>query len=156
MVLCSDTSRAAVDMDQKTVLVQLGERARTLVFAGGDGDDVARATEATRAKYSDVLRPAEEIVLQLKDEEWGGIFVDMAGRGDSQSKCFKGCSHPLVLIPTLTGSLRGGGYCTASEAIPTSDLGQPEVGGVGTTIDRRIMFKIITTCSSDVDIRILF
>ena len=60
-------------MDQKTVLVQLGERARTVVLAGGDGDDVARATEATRATYSDILRPAEEIVLQLKDEEWGGV-----------------------------------------------------------------------------------
>ena len=91
-------------MDQKTAFVQLGERARAIVFAGGDGDDVARATEATRATYSDVLRPAEEIALQLKDEEWGGIFVDkLEGEIPSRS-VLKAVVIPLVLILTLTGA----------------------------------------------------
>ena len=72
-------------MDEKTVLVQLGERVRPVVIAPGDGDDVARATVATCTVFRDVLSPADEIVLQLKDEEWGGIFIDKL-QGDIPSQ----------------------------------------------------------------------
>lgn len=35
--------------------------------------------------FSDVLKPADKIVLQPKDEEWGGVFVHKL-QGDTPSQ----------------------------------------------------------------------
>ncbi len=61
---------------KKTILVTLGELARPVVFAAGDSDDVTRAKEATRGVFSDTVKPGDRITMQLKDEAWGGVFVD--------------------------------------------------------------------------------
>ena len=48
-------------------LFLVSERAHSVLYAGGDDDDVARATKGAPAMYSNALRPAKEIVLQLTD-----------------------------------------------------------------------------------------
>ena len=48
-------------------LFLVSECAHSVLFASGDDNDVARAMKSTPAMYSNVLRPAKEIVLQLKD-----------------------------------------------------------------------------------------
>ena len=49
------------------------------------------------------------------------------------------CSHLLVWEFTPKLCPRGGGKCFSKVTIPTSDLGRPEVGEVGTTTDKCIM-----------------
>lgn len=56
----------------KTVLVSLGERTRPVTFSGSN----QALMEAILAVFKDVLGE-QGVYLQLKDESWGGVFVDI-------------------------------------------------------------------------------
>ena len=56
----------------KTVLVSLEERNRPATFSGAKENLV----EEIRVVFKDQLA-SEDVYLQIKDESWGGIFVDV-------------------------------------------------------------------------------
>ena len=56
----------------KTVLVSLGERTRPVTFSGSN----QALMEAILVVFKDVLGD-QGVYLQLKDESWGGVFVDV-------------------------------------------------------------------------------
>ena len=61
----------------KEVLVCLGERKRGVSFASGDPDEEREALlQAIVEAFVDV-KIRDDLVLQLKSEEWGGEFVDL-------------------------------------------------------------------------------
>ena len=64
----------------KSVLVCLGERKRDVSFTcNGSYQDELKALDAvTREVYSDVLKGGEDILFQVKREEWGGEFTDIS------------------------------------------------------------------------------
>ena len=66
----------------KSVLVQLGEFNRVVQFehcpdAGGTERD--SLVIAVRATFSDRINPHDRLTLQVKDDDWGGVFVDCVG-----------------------------------------------------------------------------
>ena len=65
---------------EKKVLVCLGERKREVVFVD-DGEDVRKALlGAIRQVFSDVIdNDSNELLLEVKHEEWSGEFVDLTG-----------------------------------------------------------------------------
>ena len=56
----------------KTVLVSLEERNRPVTFSGAKEN----LLEEIRVVFKDQLASEEDVYLQIKDESWGGIFVD--------------------------------------------------------------------------------
>jgi len=52
--------------DKKAVLVSFKDRNRVVHFSGSD------LVPAVREVFSDLLDDAADLVLQLKDERWGG------------------------------------------------------------------------------------
>ena len=74
---------------EKRALVSVGENTRIVSFstapasrvadsipAVGEGDAL---TQAVRVSFGDILRSDQEFFLQIKNEEWGGAFVDIVG-----------------------------------------------------------------------------
>lgn len=60
--------------EKKTVLVSLNERNRVVEFSGSlMSDFVCTVKDA----FADVLKKPAHIVLQIKDENWGGVFIDV-------------------------------------------------------------------------------
>ena len=58
----------------KTVLVSLGERTRPVTFSGSN----QTLMEAILAVFKDILGDQGVYLhVQLKDESWGGVFVDV-------------------------------------------------------------------------------
>ena len=60
----------------KTVLVCVGERQerrRPVQFSGSN----QQLCTAVRKAFSDVITPTDEVFLQIKDETWGGMFIDL-------------------------------------------------------------------------------
>ena len=57
----------------KTVLVSLEERNRPVTFSGAKENLV----EEIRVVFKYQLASEEDVYLQIKDESWGGIFVDV-------------------------------------------------------------------------------
>lgn len=78
-------SAANAKLTDKKVLVCLGERKREVVFAD-DGEDMKPLLDAIRDVFSDVLGDnSNELILQVKHEEWSGKFVDLTGRVPDRS-----------------------------------------------------------------------
>jgi hypothetical protein len=63
-----------LDPEEKTVLVHFNERVRPVKFNGGK-DDLAASVCAAFADVFEVQ--STSILLQIKDEEWEGEFVDL-------------------------------------------------------------------------------
>lgn len=59
---------------EKAVLVSFKDRNRVVHFTGSD------LVPAVREVFSDLLSDAADIVLQLKDESWGGVYIDLQDR----------------------------------------------------------------------------
>ena len=57
----------------KTVLVSLDERNRPVTFSGTKED----LLEEIRVVFQDQLTHEDDVYLQIKDESWEGIFVDV-------------------------------------------------------------------------------
>lgn len=62
----------------KKVLVCFGDRKRTIsIPVGVDISDEESLRNNAYEVFQDLLSPSIPIVFQLKDEEWGGEFVDL-------------------------------------------------------------------------------
>lgn len=63
---------------EKTVLVCMGENKRVVhIPADAEADALI---QAIRDSFKDIVQPGQEFFLQLKSEEWGGVFLDMLGQ----------------------------------------------------------------------------
>ncbi len=69
-----------MEKKEKTVLACFGERKREVTFsASDDGDDLQALLAAIKAVYHDVIKMDAELVVQLKNENWAGEFLDIKG-----------------------------------------------------------------------------
>ena len=59
--------------NEKCVLICTGERKRPVTFTGSK----EQLLTAIKDAFSDVVKPESNIFLQIKDEAWGGMFVDL-------------------------------------------------------------------------------
>ena len=67
---------------EKQVIVSMGDNKRVVSFSNTATSAVSDAkalTQAIRASFKDILQPGQEFFLQLKSEEWGGVFLDLLG-----------------------------------------------------------------------------
>ena len=69
----------AAEESLKKVLVLYGENTRCITFKPDDEMSSERLKEEIFKTYSDFLNGNEKIFIQLKDEDWGGHFVDYFG-----------------------------------------------------------------------------
>lgn len=60
----------------KKVLVQLGSYNRVVAVDGGSRSEREALISSIRETFSDKIEDNDAVVLQMKDEEWGGAFVD--------------------------------------------------------------------------------
>ena len=60
----------------KSILVSLGENRRVVKFLSSSCEKEA-AMSAVRTTFSDIIHPEQDFFLQIKDDEWGGAFVDL-------------------------------------------------------------------------------
>jgi hypothetical protein len=62
---------------KKTVLVSLGDNTRVVSFtADSSAGDSEALTESVKSTFQDVL-PGQSFFLQIKSEDWGGVFLDL-------------------------------------------------------------------------------
>ena len=63
----------------KSVLVCMGGRNRIVSFCAADAgvSDKSALTAAVRTEFGDVLLEKQDFFLQIKDEDWGGAFVEL-------------------------------------------------------------------------------
>ena len=68
------------DRQVKKVLVCLGDRRREVTFCSGSGGDTKALLDAVAEVFADILgsgdNPAAQLILQTKNEDWAGEFVD--------------------------------------------------------------------------------
>ena len=62
---------------QKLVLVSVGENRRPVAFIGG----VNELKKAVQKKFRDCLK-SDEIIVQIKSEDWDGEFIDVKENDD--------------------------------------------------------------------------
>lgn len=83
------------DEMEKTVLVSIGENRR-----------IEALSKAVRVVFSDVLRPNQEFFLQVKHEDWGGLFIDLLGEESIANKSLinavilQKCVDEVSLVPS--------------------------------------------------------
>ena len=58
-----------------TVLVWCGNRCRPVTTPGGS--DERELCVNIRNVFEDMLRPRQQFFLQIKDDDWGGKFIDV-------------------------------------------------------------------------------
>lgn len=68
----------------KKVLVCFGERRREVTFSSGGGKegDISSLLDAVAKVFADVLPaedPTHQLILQKKNEDWDGEFIDAVG-----------------------------------------------------------------------------
>lgn len=65
----------------KTILVLLGENSRVVTFSSSSdaifSTDKEAAVSAILHTFRDVLPAGADFFMQVKREEWGGVFVDL-------------------------------------------------------------------------------
>ena len=67
-----------VGIMEKMVLVSVGDNKRIVSFSTpAVSADTEALTEAIRVSFKDILQPGQDFFLQLKSEEWGGVFLDL-------------------------------------------------------------------------------
>ena len=67
----------SVPVSSRFLLVHLGERTRPVSFVPGKTNDVQVLAEATKRSFRNVVKPDDKVVLQLKSDDWGGIFASV-------------------------------------------------------------------------------
>ena len=90
---------------QRTVLVMFGQRTRPVSFETGTSAlDTQKALIASiKSAFDDQLAPTSSLILQIRDEEWGGVFVDLISQDvpdRSVVKIFvdKDCSEQVKIL----------------------------------------------------------
>ena len=62
----------------KTVLVNVGENRRIVSFSSALGSkDVEALTKTIKETFGDILKSDQKFFILAKNEEWGGIFLDV-------------------------------------------------------------------------------
>ena len=63
----------------KAVLVSMGDNNRVVAFSrtSAEPGDCEALKLVIKATFSDVLLPGQTFFLQIKSEEWGGVFIDL-------------------------------------------------------------------------------
>lgn len=62
----------------KKVLVSVGENRRIVSFSSTPAStDVEVLSKAIKEMFGDVLKSDQEFFIQVKNEEWGGFFLDV-------------------------------------------------------------------------------
>ena len=65
----------------KTVLVNMGENTWVVTFAtSSDVNDAEALAVAIKTTFADILLPNQTFFVQIKSEEWAGVFVDLLER----------------------------------------------------------------------------
>ena len=70
---------SAMDAPRKSVLFCMGGRNR-IGSSAGTGvfvSDKSALTAAVRAQFGDILSEKQDFFLQIKNEDWGGAFVEL-------------------------------------------------------------------------------
>lgn len=62
-----------------TVLVLFGQHTRPVSFVPGTNPEETQKAMLTAilSAFSDKLPPKSSLILQIRDDEWGGMFVDL-------------------------------------------------------------------------------
>ena len=78
------TSVSLAQSMEKNVLVSVGENTRVVTFSTGSEtqSEMEALSKAVRASFTDIIPTGSEILLKVKNEEWGGAFVDMIINAD--------------------------------------------------------------------------
>ena len=80
---------------EKKVLVSVGENTHVVTLSTAPDASVANSlpivdrnalAQAVRVSFADILWTHQDFFLQLRNEEWGGVFVDMLGTEDIAEK----------------------------------------------------------------------
>ena len=72
----------------KEALVCFRERKRKVVFSSTDPDgEVAALVAAAKETFAGILNAETELVVQLKNEDWAGEFVDVEGSVSIPDQC---------------------------------------------------------------------
>ena len=66
-------------MENKRILVEIGSNRRPVVFKPKSGRELVELKQAVVESFQDVLNTADlnDLLVQVKSEEWGGEFVDV-------------------------------------------------------------------------------
>jgi len=69
----------AMACSMKTVLVSVGDNTQVVSFGRSSAStaDSEALAPAIQAAFNDLLLPGQTFFLQMKCEEWGGVFVDL-------------------------------------------------------------------------------
>ena len=76
--LYTSLDRSCSKMAQKRMLVKLGDSNRPVSFVSDGENDQDIVREEIRRVYHDEIPENSSFILQMKDEEWGGEFVDIS------------------------------------------------------------------------------
>ena len=91
-----------MDSISKQVLVQLGSHNRIVVVQGGENSEREALISAIRVTYK--IAASDSIMLQIKDEEWAGAFVDYFQDGIPDMSVFRAIvEKPQVSIRAWPG-----------------------------------------------------
>ena len=60
--------------EKKSVLVSLNKRNRVVDFSGSSLSDLVNVVKEA---FKDLIDETAQLVLQLKDKSWGGVFIDV-------------------------------------------------------------------------------
>ena len=64
--------------EEKRVLVKLGESNRAVAFLSNGENDQEVLNEAIKSVHREEIPETSDFIVQVKDEEWGGEFVDIS------------------------------------------------------------------------------
>ena len=68
----------AREQAEKGVLVRYGERSRSVTFTSGSESDSDLLLKEVVKTFDDQMPKSTKLFLQIKEEEWGGEFVDVS------------------------------------------------------------------------------
>ena len=88
----------------KRVLVQVGSNNRVVAIDRTSSDDLTEREAliwSIRIEYGDKIASQDNITLQLKDEDWGGIFFDFFQDSVPDRSIFKAVVEKQVNLGLL-------------------------------------------------------
>ena len=94
------------------MLVSVGENKRAVSYvipaASADADTAERMatehttlTQAIRVTFKDILLPGQEFFLQIKNEEWGGTFLDLMNEKVADQSVIRAVLKTVIEVSTL-------------------------------------------------------